>query len=120
VGRHPGDIFDLRQLFGEEPYIEMIEEQWVQEDWNIEEEEEKEQEQEDEEEEREEEENDERHEDEREEEWIDRCVFSFINLIVTRFPLTQYLFSFLFQKRPPPWPGASPALYILLNFIFYL
>jgi len=116
------DIFDLRRLFGEEPYIEIIHENWVQEGWNIEEEEEEEeregeeeedeerekeeqeQEQEDEEEEREEKENEERQEDEREVEWIDLdvSVFSFINFIVTRFPLRQYIFIFLFQERSPP------------------
>jgi len=34
-----GDIFDLRRLFGEEPYIVIEEEEeWVQEDWEEEEE----------------------------------------------------------------------------------
>jgi len=35
------EIFDLRRLFGEEPYIEIIEEEeWYPENWNEEEEEE--------------------------------------------------------------------------------
>jgi len=67
------DIFDLRRLFGEEPYIEIIEEEnWIQE------EEEQEQEQ----------------EEERgveEQEWIDRCFFykSYRNILL----LTHQFFS---------------------------
>jgi len=50
-----GDIFDLRRLFGEEPYEEIEEENWIQEEVQEQEQEE-----------------------ERgveEQEWIDRCVF---------------------------------------------
>jgi len=75
------DIFDLRQLFGEELYIEIIEE----EDWNIEEEEEEEREEEEEE------------DEEREEECVERCkCFFFYKSYCNIFPLMQYLFSFLF------------------------
>jgi len=35
-----GDIFDLRRLFGEEPYIVIEEEEWIQEEEDWEEEEE--------------------------------------------------------------------------------
>jgi len=83
------DIFELRRLFGEEPYDE-IEEEWIQENWNIEEEEEEQEEEEEREEEeeedgeREEEENEEQEEEEErgmeEQEWIDKCkcFFSFL------------------------------------------
>jgi len=55
--RQVDDIFDLRPLFGEEPYdIVEEEEEWISEDWVIEEEEQ----------------NEKRKEDE---EWIDRYVF---------------------------------------------
>jgi len=41
-----GDIFDLRRLFGEEPYIVIEEKQWIPQNWNIEEGEDQEEEQE--------------------------------------------------------------------------
>ncbi|GAB1868089.1 hypothetical protein CAJAP_09168 [Camponotus japonicus] len=66
--RQVEDIFDLRQLFGEEPHEE-IEENWEQKNWAIEEEEQKEEEREkDGEEEREEEQEEEEEREEEEEE----------------------------------------------------
>jgi len=89
------DIFDLRRLFGEEPYEEIGAEQWIIEEEEQEEEEAREEEEEEEEEREEEEEEDGEREEENEEqeeeerEWRNKNgsidVFFFINLIVTYF-----------------------------------
>ncbi|GAB1867714.1 hypothetical protein CAJAP_08793 [Camponotus japonicus] len=60
--RQVEDIFDLRRLFGEEPYDAIEEEQWVQEDVVIAEEQED--------------------EEQENEELIDRCVFFVINKLL--------------------------------------
>jgi len=134
------DISDLRRLFGEESYIEIIEEEWIQEDWNVgeeeerEKEEEEEQEQKDEEEEREREENEEEHEEdeEREEEWIDRCFFFYksycnyacinpMSFFCSRsgLPSARRIAPLAFQERPPPYPLPYIYIFYIKFYILY-